>query len=229
MHDGARGSKKKSSLSCSLISIEIFAEGDCAESYSAYCVQEKSCRSNEKSCSCNFCPREKKNNPKPEFWIDRKKVAAATFFPRAKVAAATFVGATQTCSHFGLPTWTIGGTCVLLYTETGHFRSQPKECLKLMSTMLDTLKRKHLVRKKPTVLSTTLLSTTSTLLKLKKKLRPGGPAPDTMHLNCASLACRVVLLVAASAHSFATCSLTILISVPGRHLLASSLPPNLVK
>ena len=167
MHDGARGSKKKSSLSCSLISIEFFTEGDSAESYSAYCLQETSCRSNEKSCSCNFC-RAKKNNPKPKFWIDRKKVAAATFFPRAQVATATFVGATQTCSHFGLPTWTIGGTCVLLYTETGHFRSQPKECLKLMSTMLDTLRRKHLVRKKPTVLSTTLLSTTSTLLKLKK-------------------------------------------------------------
>ena len=128
----------------------------------------------KKVAVATFARAKKKNNPKPEFWIDRKKVAAATFFPRAKVAAATFVGATQTCSHFGLPTWTIGGTCVLLYTETGHFRSQPKECLKLMSTMLDTLKRKHLVRKKPTVLSTTLLSTTSTLLKLKKKLRPGG-------------------------------------------------------
>ena len=121
-----------------------------------------------KKLQLQLLPARKKNNPKPEFWIDRKKVAAATFFPRAKVAAATFVGATQTCSHFGLPTWTIGGTWVFLYTKTGHFRSQPKECLKLMSTMLVILKKKNLVRKKPTVLSTTLLSTTSTLLSPRR-------------------------------------------------------------
>ena len=103
----------------------------------------------KKVAVATFARAKEKNNPKLEFWIDRKKVAAATFFPRAKVATATFVGATQTCSHFGLPTWAIGGTWVFLYTKTGHFRSQLKECLRLMSTMLVTLKKKPWLEKSP--------------------------------------------------------------------------------